>query len=190
METFYFKIRKIFIPFLITSALVIVGFYAVVWLSVTKLQLPESFYEDYLLLVSFVLPVAVNVLLFRPRFWILQKSYAGYASNYTLYNIFMFGAIALPMILIGAYFEENNFGFIQLALIFYGVYAGIIVLMLMFSKLHAGYASVVPTTLTSYMASLLQRCQQYRKPAQLPEQVTLAKWKHRNRKSPRKHRGL
>jgi hypothetical protein len=102
----------------------------------------------------------------------------------------MFGAIAQPMILIGAFFEENNFGFIQLALIFYGVYAGIVVLMLTFSKLYAGYASMVPTTFTSYMVSLLQRYHQYSKPVQLPERVTLAKWRHRNRKSPRKHRGL
>lgn len=190
MEAFYFKIRKIFIPFLITSALVIVCFYAVVWLSVVKLQLPENVYKDYLLLASVVLPGVVNVLLFRPRLWVLQKSYAGYTSNYTLYNICMFGAIALPMILIGDFVEENNFGFILPALIFFGFYSGIVILMLAFSKLHAGYASMVPTTFTSYMASLFKRYQQYWKPAQLPKRATLAKWKHRNKKTTRKHRGF
>jgi hypothetical protein len=84
VEAFCFKIRKIFIPFLITSALVIAGFYSVVWVSIVTLRLPESFYKDYLLLAGFVLPGVVNVLLFRPRFWVLQKSYTGYASNYTL----------------------------------------------------------------------------------------------------------
>ncbi|MEH8018378.1 hypothetical protein MN202_14145 [Rheinheimera muenzenbergensis] len=187
MEAFCFKIRKIFIPFLITSALVIVGFYAVVWLSVVKLQLPENAYEGYLLLACFVLPGVVNVLLFRPRFWVLQKSHAGYASNYTLYNIVMFGAIAQPMILIGAYAEENHFGFIEMAVISYSFYSGIVALMLAFSKLRVGYASIVPATFTSYMVSLLKRYQQYRKPAQLPTRTTMAKWKHRNRKNLRKH---
>ncbi|MCC5827673.1 hypothetical protein [Alkalimonas sp.] len=113
MEKFQVKIKRIFIPFLITSTVAIVIFYAIVWVFLIKARLPIAPYKDYFFMTSMALPVLFSACLFRPRLWLLQKSYGGYISNYSLYNLFIALAMMHPMMCALSYVEYSYFGLIE-----------------------------------------------------------------------------